>query len=121
MRLRCIGGSMALNKTIVSKNGATLTYHRISLVNVQVNQQITILVESYIDADGRKKEKDYAKIDHTETLQGEDYAFPYVESEYISFNYDENSEMFKGNIVQKAYHWLKKQEKFKNAKDVLEV
>jgi hypothetical protein len=51
---------MALNKTIVSKNGVTLTYHRISLVNVQVNQQITILVESYIDADGRKKEKDYA-------------------------------------------------------------
>ncbi len=121
MHLRCIGGSMALNKTIVSKNGVTLTYHRISLVNVQVNQQITILVESYIDADGRKKEKDYAKIDHTETLQGEDYVFPYVESEYISFNYDENSEMFKGNIVQKAYHWLKKQEKFKNAKDVLEV
>lgn len=112
---------MALNKTIVSKSGVTLTYHRISLVNVQVNQQITILVESYIDADGRKKEKDYAKIDHTETLQGEDYVFPYVESEYISFNYDENSEMFKGNIVQKAYHWLKKQEKFKNAKDVLEV
>lgn len=111
---------MALEKPIVTDCGVTLAYHRIALVNVQVNQQITILVESYIDSNGRQKAKDYAKIDHSKTL-AQDFMFPYSESEYISFDYNESSELFKGNIVQKAYHWLKKQEKFKNAKDVLEV
>lgn len=112
---------MALEKSIVTKRGVTLTYHRIALINVQVNQQITILVESYIDSNGRQKAKDYATIDHSKTLQGDEYVFPYIESEYISFGYDKKSEMFKGNIVQKAYNWLKKQEKFNNAKDVIEV
>lgn len=112
---------MALEKRIVSKNGVALSYHRIALVNVQINQQITVLVESYVDEIGRQKAKDYATLDHSKTLQNDEFVFPYIESEYISFDYDENSEMFKGNIVQKAYHWLKKQEKYKNAKDVLEV
>lgn len=111
---------MALEKPIVTDRGVTLAYHRIALVNVQVNQQITLLVESYIDLNGRQKAKDYAKIDHSKTL-AQEFVHPYSESEYISFEYDENSELFKGNIVQKAYNWLKNQEKFKGAKDILEI
>ena len=39
---------MALSKTIKTNNGVTLSYHKISMINVQVNQQITLLVESGI-------------------------------------------------------------------------
>ena len=51
---------MALSKTIKTNNGVTLSY-MISMINVQVNQQITLLVESYIDESGRQYEKDYAQ------------------------------------------------------------
>ena len=44
---------MALGKSIKKSNGVTLSYHRIAMVKVDINQQITILVESYIDEDGR--------------------------------------------------------------------
>ena len=106
---------MALNKVIKEENGVVLSYHRIALVNVQVNQQITILVESYVDEAGRKIEKDYAK-----GLLESEPIFPYTEGEYISIPYDERMDMFKGNIVQKAYDWLKTQEKFIDSEDVLE-
>lgn len=106
---------MALNKAIKAENGVTLSYHRIALVNIQVNQQITILVESYVDEAGRQIEKDYAK-----GLLESEPVFPYTAGEYISIPYDERMDMFKGNVVQEAYDWLKKQEKFINAEDVLE-
>lgn len=104
---------MALSKTIKTNNGVTLSYHKISMINVQVNQQVTILVESYIDESGRQYEKDYAKG----LLEGEP-TFPYTNAEYINIPYDENTELFTGNITKKAYEWLKMQEKFKDAENV---
>lgn len=104
---------MAIKKTIKESNGVTLSYHRIALVNAQVNQQFTILVESYIDENCRQYEKDYinGRIDGEPT-------FPYTQSEYISFDYNSCPDMFNGNVVVKAYEWLKLQEKFKDAENV---
>ena len=51
---------MALKKVIKKTDGVTLAYHRIAMVKVDVNQQITVLVESYVDEDGRNFEKRYA-------------------------------------------------------------
>ena len=104
---------MAIKKKITEKNGVTLSYHKISMINVQVNQQVTILVESYIDESGRQYEKDYAKG----LLEGEP-TFPYTNAEYINIPYDENTELFTGNITKKAYEWLKMQEKYKDATDI---
>lgn len=104
---------MALSKSLKTGNGVALSYHKISMINVQVNQQITILVESYINESGRQYEKDYAKG----LLEGEP-TFPYTNAEYINIPYDENTELFSGNIVKKAYEWLKLQEKFKDAENV---
>ena len=104
---------MAIKKKITEKNGVTLSYHKISMINVQVNQQVTILVESYIDESGRQYEKDYSQG----LIDGEPI-FPYTHAEYINIPYDENMELFSGNIVKKAYEWLKKQEKYKDAIDI---
>lgn len=104
---------MALGKSIKKSNGVTLSYHRIAMVKVDINQQITILVESYIDDEGREYEKKYARGE----IEGQP-VFPYTQGDYISFEYDENTDMFKGNIVQKAYNWLKKHPDFVGSEDI---
>lgn len=104
---------MALKKVIKKSNGVSLTYHRIAMVKVDVNQQITVLVESYVDEDGRNYEKEYAEG----AIIGEP-AFPYTKGDYMSFDYDESDEIFSGNVIQKAYEWLKKQPDFVGAEDV---
>lgn len=104
---------MALEKSIKRDNGVTLSYHRIAMVKVDVNQQITILVESYIDEEGRNYEKDYA----AGNIIGNP-TFPYTQGDYLYFEYDEHPEMFEGNVVQKAYNWLKQHPDFIGSKDV---
>ena len=104
---------MAIVKEITEKNGVVLSYHKISMINVQVNQQITILVESYIDEKGRQYEKDYSQG----LIEGEP-TFPYTNAEYINIPYNESMELFAGNITKKAYEWLKTQEKYKDAMDI---
>lgn len=104
---------MALSKSIKTENGVVLSYHKISMINVQVNQQITILVESYINETGRQYEKDYAQG----LIEGEP-TFPYTNAEYINIPYNETTELFAGNITKKAYEWLKTQEKYKDAIDI---
>ena len=51
---------MAIKKEIQKPNGVVLNYHRIASVKIEVNQQCTILVESYLNEDGRNYEKAYA-------------------------------------------------------------
>ena len=51
---------MALKKTVTAKNGIVTEYHRIAMISVEVNQQNTILLYSYLSEDGRQIEKDYA-------------------------------------------------------------
>lgn len=104
---------MAIKKKVKQSNGVETAYHRIAMVKIDTNQQITVLVYSYLNEDGREYEKEYA----AGNIVGEPQ-FPYVEAEYLFFDYEENSEMFKGNVMQKAYNWLKSCDKFKGAEDI---
>lgn len=96
---------MALKKTITQENGVTTEYHRIALVSIDVNQQTTILVCSYIDENGRNLEKEYANGGNSEPT------FPYIENNYYSFGYDEKMN------IENAYNWLKQQADFENSVD----
>lgn len=104
---------MALKKAIRKQNGVALSYHRIAMVKVDTNQQITILVQSYIDEEGRNYEKKYANGE----IEGEP-TFPYTQGDYLYFDYSENSDLFKGNIVKKAYSWLKKHPDYIGSEDI---
>ena len=97
---------MALKKKIQKPNGLILEYHRIAMLKVETNQQCTILVESYLNEDGRDYEKSYARGEIKNPT------FPYTDGEYLSFDYDENMN------IKNAYEWLKQQPDFKGAEDV---
>lgn len=98
---------MALLKKVTMANGLPLEYHRIAMIKNEINQQTTILVHSYLNAEGRQYEKDYANglIEGAPT-------FPYVDARYYNIEYD--PEM----TVVLAYEWLKDNiPEFKNAED----
>ena len=103
---------MALKKNIKLDNGISVSYHRIAMIDIELNQQMTILVISYIDINGRIYEKDYSngKIDNP--------IFPYKDSKYIHIPYNESLDMLNGSIILKAYAWLKSQPIFEGAEDV---
>lgn len=94
---------MALKKKIIMPNGLPLEYHRIALVTIEPNQRITILRHSYLNEDARQYEKDWCcgKINGKPT-------FPYVDFEYISVDYSNNIDVFKGGLMEGAYTILKK-------------
>lgn len=100
---------MALNKKIQKPNGLTLEYHRIAMVKIDTNLQCTMLVYSYLNKDSRVYEKSLIK----DGLSKND-TFPYVEPEYVSFDYDENMN------IKNAYEWLKKQPEYEGSEDVFE-
>ena len=105
---------MALKKIITMPNGLPLEYHRVALVNIQPNQQITILRHSYLNEAARQYEKDYASglIDGNPT-------FPYVDHEYISISYSDNIDTLNGDTMAGAYNLLKKHRpEFSVAEDV---
>lgn len=97
---------MALKKQVIRPNGLALYYHRIAMVKIDTNQQITILVYSYANEDARN----YEKACVAGEIDGEP-TFPYVDHEYMSFDYDESM-----NITN-AYEWLKTHPKFVGAED----
>ena len=98
---------MAIRKAVSMKNGLVLNYHRIAMINIEPNQRITILVHSYLDEPARNYEKSYANGE----INGEPI-FPYVDSEYIQIEYDEDMS------IKKAYEVLKNMPKFKEAEDI---
>lgn len=102
---------MALKKQITADNGIVTEYHRIALLTIDVNNQITILVHSYLSADGRQIEKDYASGLYND-LEAGMMRFPYVDAKYINTEYDESM------TVKKAYDYLKKIPTFDGAEDV---
>ena len=105
---------MALKKKIIMQNGLPLEYHRIALVTIEPNMQITILRHSYLNEEARQYEKDYAEGE----IEGEP-VFPYVEHEYLHFNFAENIPFMLGNPLVCAYALLKKHYKeFADAEDV---
>lgn len=77
------------------------------MVKIDTNQQITLLIQSYLTEEGRNYEKSYAAGE----IVGEP-SFPYVDAEYKSFEYDENMS------IKNAYEWLKTQPDFIGAEDV---
>lgn len=98
---------MALLKKVTMANGLPLEYHRIAMIKNEINQQTTILVHSYLNAEARKYEKDYANG----LIEGEP-TFPYVDAKYYSLEYD--PEM----TIVRAYEWMKNNlPEFENAKD----
>ena len=98
---------MALKKAITKSNGVEVSYHRIAMVKIDTNQQVTILLYSYINEEDRNYEKRYAAGE----IEGEP-TFPYIDAEYISLDYDENMN------IKNAYEWLKTQPAFEGAEDV---
>lgn len=98
---------MAIRKPITMKNGLVLDYHKISMINIEPNQRIIILVHSYLDESARDYEKSYTNGE----IDGEPN-FPYIHSEYIQIDYDEDM------CVKKAYEVIKNMPKFKGAENV---
>ena len=102
---------MAIKKKIKNDDGVVTEYHRIAMIKMDVNEQNTLLIHSYLSADGRQVEKDYASGGHEEFEKGL-MKWPYVNARYIHCDYD--GEM----TIEKAYSWLKTQEEFYGAEDV---
>lgn len=102
---------MAIKLPISESNGVVTEYHRIALLSIDVHNQNSILVHSYLSEDGRQIEKDYAAGKYNDVEVGM-MNFPYVEASYISAAYDESM------TVAKAYEYLKTLPKFAGAEDV---
>ena len=102
---------MALKKTVTTKNGIVTEYHRVAMVSMEVNQQNTILLYSYLSEDGRNIEKDYAKGKYKD-MDERLVSFPYVDAQYLHPDYDGTM------TVEKAYEYLKTLPEFEGAEDV---
>jgi hypothetical protein len=102
---------MALKKTVTAKNGIVTEYHRIAMISVEVNQQNTILLYSYLSEDGRQIEKDYAEGKYKDIDSGL-ISFPYYDALYLHPDYDGTM------TIEKAYEWLKTLPEFEGAEDV---
>lgn len=76
---------MALLKEIVAENGVKTKYHRIAMIKIDVRQQISVLVHSYVDEEGRDVEKL-----HDSGSGNLEYAAPYIIGTYISLPYEED-------------------------------
>lgn len=102
---------MAIKKQVVADNGIVTEYHRIAMVKIDTNQQNTILVHSYLSEDGRQIEKDYEAGKYRDLDEGL-MKWPYVDSQYISTEYDGDM------TVSKAYEYLKTLPQYEDAENV---
>lgn len=102
---------MALKKKITAQNGIATEYHRIAMISIEVNQQNTILLYSYLSEDGRQVEKDYAAGKYKDMDSGL-VPFPYYDAQYLHPAYDETM------TIEKAYEYLKSLPEFEGAEDV---
>lgn len=102
---------MAIKIQVTADNGIVTEYHRVALVSIDVNQQNTILVHSYLSADGRQIEKDYAAGLYNDLEEGM-MKFPYVDARYIHTDYDPDM------TVSGAYDYIKTLPEFEGAEDV---
>lgn len=99
---------MALNKLIVQPNGIETNYHRITMLNILVNQENIIEVASYLNGDSRNKQKIF------ESGNDNSVSMPYMDVSSYILPYDETMS------IEDAYNALKNLSKFKGATDVLE-
>lgn len=98
---------MALWKEIVGENGVKTNYHRIASIKIDVGQQISVLVHSYLDEAGRDVEKL-----HDSGSENSKYAAPYIVGTYVTFPYEQDIRM--GDVYTK----LKAISPFDGADDV---
>lgn len=106
---------MALLKKIKQKNGLELSYHRIALINVDVHNQVTVMVYSYIDQNARQLEKEILESKEDRMTE-----MPYMFAQYYTFDYTKHPELYAGNVLEKAYGVLKSMEEYAGAEDILE-
>lgn len=105
---------MALKKKVTMSNGLPLEYHKVALITIEPNQQITILRHSYLNEEARQYEKDYAN-----GLIKDDPTFPYIDHEYIHMDYSKNIGEMNGDAMKCAYNLLKKHcPEFDGAEDI---
>ena len=102
---------MAIKIKVTADNGVVTEYHRVALLSIDVHNQNTILVHSYLNRDGRQVELDYAAGLYQD-LEAGMMKFPYVDAQYIHIPYDENM------TVVRAYEYLKTLPQFIGAEDV---
>lgn len=102
---------MAIKKQVIETNGIVTEYHRIALIQMEINQQNTILIHSYLSEDGRQIEKDYANGKYNDIEFGM-INWPYVNSQYINCDYDGDM------TISKAYEWLKSLPEYDGAEDI---
>lgn len=98
---------MALWKEIIGRNGVKTNYHRIASIKIDVGQQISVLVHSYLDEAGRDVEKFHDSGSGTPK-----YTAPYIVGTYVTFPYVEDITM------QELYANLKSVSPFDGADDV---
>lgn len=91
---------MALQKKIKQRDGVETTYHRILFIQITVNRQVSIAVESYVDEESRN------------AAETADNVQQYNNVTTYETEYDENMN------IKKAYQYLKKLDIFADASDV---
>ena len=102
---------MAIKVQVTADNGIVTEYHRIAMLKIDVNQQNTILIHSYLSESGRQIEKDYAAGLYKDVDVGL-IKFPYVNAKYIHIPYDGRMD------VIDAYNYIKTLPEFSGAVDV---
>lgn len=102
---------MAIKKIVTAPNGIVTEYHRIAMVKIDINQQNTLLIHSYLSETGRQVEKDYAAGLYNDIDVGM-MSWPYVDAQYLNCDYD--GEM----TISKAYDYLKTLPEYEGATDV---
>jgi hypothetical protein len=95
---------MALKKSIELNNGVIVNYHRIVSIYKTTNHSTRLEIASYINKDKREQEKE-------QIANGDDITV-YMETEYISLDYDETSN------IKDWYAYLKTTEKYGGAEDI---
>ena len=81
------------------------------MIKIDINQQNTILVHSYLSEDGRQIEKDYEDSKYRDLEEGM-MNLPYVDAQYLNTKYDGNM------TITKAYEYLKSLPQFKGAENI---
>lgn len=81
------------------------------MIKIDINQQNTILVHSYLSEDGRQIEKDYEAGKYRDLEEGM-MNLPYVDAQYLNTKYDGNM------TITKAYEYLKSIPQFKRAENI---
>lgn len=98
---------MALLKEIELDNGVIVNYHRIVSINKITNQSNIIEVASYTSEE--KRQEELSALENNEPMN------VFIETSYISKEYDENE------TIEDCYDYLKSLDKYKNSEDVQEV